>query len=119
MVLLGDKYISIPAHEYAIKLRVIRHVNENAFNDVNAFEYKCTYVEKEYRSYNMEVLQCSMLIKEVMRGVMRVYIGPVTNKSLTDVVILDDYDNALLEIEHDLVIHRPELNCKRMVIDIS
>ena len=43
----------------------------------------------------------------------------MTNKSLTDVVILDDYDDALLEIEHDLVIHRPELNCKRMVIDIS
>ena len=44
MVLLGDKYISIPAHEYAIKLRIIRHVNENAFNDVNAFEYKLSLI---------------------------------------------------------------------------
>lgn len=135
MVLLGEKFITVSARDYAIAVHVDREVetdsqfmdtrssaNGDEYAELENFNYRCFYSTTEYEMELTEVFHCQMFFSYPVEGLLKVFIGFAADGAVRDeqqARYLKNMHTAILYLEQSFTITQSQLDCSKMVITIS
>ena len=127
--LRSSRGISVPANQYAIAIRL---TNSETLYPFYNFGYSCYLITQDENGYVEMIYRCFVKIHEVVKCVLRVYIGSLdaySTKTGTNVVfyhdeleraaVLQDLSLSVLRFTREISVSSASLNCTHMKVTIS